>query len=32
MVKGRNEPVSISHVTQVIANVKGISVDEVCEA
>lgn len=31
MVKGRNEPVAISHVAQVIANVKGISVEEVCE-
>ncbi|KAL1872241.1 hypothetical protein Plec18167_006844 [Paecilomyces lecythidis] len=32
MVKGRNEPVAISHVAHVIANVKGISVEEVCEA
>ncbi|KAI1958632.1 hypothetical protein LOZ58_005038 [Ophidiomyces ophidiicola] len=32
MVKGRNEPVAISHVAQVIARVKGISVEEVCEA
>ena len=32
MVKGRNEPVAISHVAQVIAEIKGISVDEVCEA
>ena len=32
MVKGRNEPVTISHVAHVIARVKGISVEEVCEA
>ena len=32
MVKGRNEPASISHVAHVIAKVKGISVEEVCEA
>ena len=32
MVKGRNEPVTISHVAQVIAGVKGISVEEVCQA
>lgn len=32
MVKGRNEPVAIVHVAHVIAKVKGISVEEVCEA
>ncbi|KAJ5081576.1 TatD family [Penicillium alfredii] len=32
MVKGRNEPVAIARVAHVIAMVKGISVEEVCEA
>ncbi|KAJ5547793.1 Deoxyribonuclease Tat-D [Penicillium frequentans] len=32
MVKGRNEPVAIARVAHVIAEVKGISVEEVCEA
>ena len=32
MVKGRNEPVTISHVAHVVAMVKGIPVEEVCEA
>lgn len=32
MVKGRNEPVAIIHVAHVIASVKGISVEDVCEA
>ncbi|KAK2739094.1 hypothetical protein FQN57_006660 [Myotisia sp. PD_48] len=32
MVKGRNEPVAISRVAEVIASVKGIPVEEVCEA
>ena len=32
MVKGRNEPASIVHVAIVIAGVKNISVEEVCEA
>ncbi|KAL1968811.1 hypothetical protein VTN77DRAFT_1172 [Rasamsonia byssochlamydoides] len=32
MVKGRNEPAAIVHVAHVIAKVKGISVEEVCEA
>ncbi|KAL2833384.1 hypothetical protein BDW59DRAFT_78817 [Aspergillus cavernicola] len=32
MVKGRNEPVAIAQVAHVIANVKGITVEEVCEA
>jgi TatD DNase family protein len=32
MIKGRNEPVTISHVAQVVASVKGIAVEEVCNA
>lgn len=32
MVKGRNEPATIAHVAHVIASVKGISIEEVCEA
>lgn len=32
MVKGRNEPAAIAHVAHVIAQVKGITVEEVCEA
>lgn len=32
MVKGRNEPVMIVQVAHVIAKVKGITVEEVCEA
>lgn len=32
MVKGRNEPVAISHVAFVVAKVKGLSVEEVCNA
>ncbi|EKV19626.1 Hydrolase, TatD family protein, putative [Penicillium digitatum PHI26] len=32
MVKGRNEPATIAHVAHVIASVKGITVEEVCEA
>ena len=32
MVKGRNEPATISHVAHVIASVKGITIEEVCEA
>ncbi|CAI7645926.1 unnamed protein product [Penicillium manginii] len=32
MVKGRNEPVAIARVAHVIAQVKGITVEEVCEA
>jgi TatD DNase family protein len=31
MVKGRNEPVAIAHVAHVIAGVKGVPVEEVCE-
>ncbi|KAF9887879.1 hypothetical protein FE257_009539 [Aspergillus nanangensis] len=32
MIKGRNEPAAIAQVAHVIANVKGITVEEVCEA
>jgi TatD DNase family protein len=32
LVKGRNEPVAITQVAHVVAKVKGISVEEVCEA
>lgn len=32
MVKGRNEPATIGQVAHVIARVKGVSVEEVCEA
>jgi TatD DNase family protein len=32
MVKGRNEPVAIARVAHVIAAIKEISVEEVCEA
>ena len=32
MVKGRNEPCTITHVAHAIAGVKGVGVDEVCEA
>lgn len=32
MVKGRNEPCTIPHVAHVIAKVKGIPVEDVCEA
>ena len=32
MVKGRNEPCTIAHVAHVVASVKGIPVEEVCEA
>ncbi|KAJ5176303.1 Deoxyribonuclease Tat-D [Penicillium canariense] len=32
MIKGRNEPMAIARVAHVIASVKGISVEEVCEA
>ena len=30
MVKGRNEPVMISHVAHAVASIKGISVEELC--
>ena len=32
MVKGRNEPATISHVAHVVAKAKGLSIEEVCEA
>lgn len=32
MVKGRNEPATISHVTHVVAKVKGLPVEQVCHA
>ncbi len=32
MVKGRNEPATIPHVAHVIARVKGVSTEEICEA
>jgi len=32
MVKGRNEPVTITHVAHAIAKIKEISVEEVCDA
>ncbi|RHZ57165.1 3'-5'-exodeoxyribonuclease [Aspergillus thermomutatus] len=32
MVKGRNEPVAIAHVAHVIAKLKDMTVEEVCEA
>ena len=32
MVKGRNEPATICHVAHVIAKVKGLSIEEFCEA
>lgn len=32
MVKGRNEPATISHVAHVVARVKGLPIEEVCEA
>lgn len=32
MVKGRNEPCTITHVAHAIAGIKGLAVEEVCEA
>lgn len=32
MVKGRNEPATIAHVVHVIAEVKGVTAEELCEA
>ena len=32
MVKGRNEPCTITHVAHAVAGVKGLPVEEVCEA
>ena len=31
MVKGRNEPATIVHVAHVVAKIKGISIEEICE-
>jgi TatD DNase family protein len=31
MVKGRNEPVTISHVAHAVASIKEINVEELCE-
>ena len=32
MVKGRNEPVAITHIAHAIARIKDIPVEDVCEA
>ena len=32
MVKGRNEPCTIAHVAHAVAGIKGVPVEEVCEA
>jgi TatD DNase family protein len=32
MVKGRNEPCTIERVARIVAGIKGVSVEEVCEA
>lgn len=32
MVKGRNEPCSIERVGKIVAGIKGVSIEEVCEA
>jgi TatD DNase family protein len=32
MVKGRNEPACIVHVAHAVAKIKGLSVEELCEA
>ena len=32
MIKGRNEPCTIDRVARVVAGVKGLTEDEVCEA
>ncbi|KAK4142769.1 deoxyribonuclease Tat-D [Dichotomopilus funicola] len=32
MVKGRNEPCTIERIARIIAGIKGVSVEEVCEA
>ncbi len=32
MVKGRNEPATIPYVAHVIAKVKGLPIEDVCEA
>ena len=32
MVKGRNEPCMIERVAKIVAGIKGVTVEEVCEA
>lgn len=32
MVKGRNEPICITHVAHAVAKIKGVKVEEVCDA
>lgn len=32
MIKGRNEPCSIERIAKIVAGIKGVSVEEVCEA
>jgi TatD DNase family protein len=32
MVKGRNEPCTIERIAKIVAGIKGVSVEEVCEA
>lgn len=32
MIKGRNEPCSIERVAKIVAGIKGVSIEEVCEA
>lgn len=32
LIKGRNEPCTIPHVAHVVAKLKGITTEEVCEA
>ncbi len=32
MVKGRNEPCTIDRIAKIVAGIKGVSVEEVCEA
>ena len=32
LVKGRNEPATIPHVAHVIAKVKGLKIEEICDA
>lgn len=32
MIKGRNEPCTIERITQIVAGIQGVTVEEVCEA
>lgn len=32
MIKGRNEPCSIERIAKIVAGIKGVSIEEVCEA